>query len=411
MRILSVSFASLLPFIGLALAPGASKAQEPTSAPTATSEAGAEQPASEAGVERPAAQASSPSQAPPPEGCEASSSAHNEEATAWSCADGTLRVAPGGGAPLSVPTPTPVERVFALDGALWARLRDGRTLSIGALLRRGEPASEARAKTPPPTAPPPPPAAATPATMDDERPPSAAPARNPLRYDQAKLRGGQWTLAGRPFIGDSTLGIALEGAVTWRWTHAFLRVQLDPFVASLATGSDREGHFSFGAATLFGFDHRLFELGLGVGLGLVNLFPRDFPDYTSYVRGIGLTVWQTARAGAIDAVHLVLRNAFVYLDRRIQHLAIDLKGILPISQATALLLRTFTSAPHGYYMGELGMQIALRRNERYVPTLLVSPSIGFVVVDPVGSRQATGGYVGFGIEWRTGIDILEAESP
>ncbi len=405
------ALALLAPLLGLVtVAPLPLRAQEGTAEPqesAAEPQQGAAEP--QQGTAEPQESAAEPQQgavtdADSPEGCEPRSRARTGEAAAWSCNDGTLWVAPVGAEPMRVASPAPAERVFTLDGSLWVRLRDGRTLSVGALLKG---AASSRGSRPAPSVPPPP---ATPGqTTDAEAPPVTLPPRNPLRYGKAKLRGGQWTMAARPFIGDGTLGLALDASVTWRWTHAFLRFQLDPLVGSLATGADREGHVSFGTAALFGFDHRLFEIGLGVGLGLVRVRNRDAWDTFGYVRGIGLTVWQTARAGSIDAVHVVLRNAFTYLDRQIRHLAIDIKGVLPISQPTALVLRTFVSEPHGYSMGEVGMQIVLGRDADQVPTFLITPSVGFVAVEPPGGRSAAGGYVGFGAEWRTDVNLLEEE--
>ena len=368
----------------------------------------------------------------PAAGATCTSRAQSAEATAEVCG-GQLRITPGGASePMPLATPAPAERVFVLDGALWVRLADGRTLAVSALLR------QASAATPSPATP----AAATQGQVQVAAPPPAqaqvapapAPARpvavtpsagayaapppapqppveqgpdDPLRYGSAKLLGLQWTVNGRPFIGDSMLGLAIDASVTYRMEHTFLRFQVNPLVGALGTGPEAEDTLLFGFAGFVGFDHRLFDIGLGVGAGKVQLYD-DTDFFGDYVTGIGLTVWQTVRAGRIDGLHMVLRNAFVYLDRKIRHHALSLEGSVPFSRAAALVLRTFNSGTHGYHHGEMGMRLVLDRDERGVATTLVTPTIGFVVNDWRGAERG-GGYVGFGAEWRTAVELDEPD--
>ena len=360
-------------------------------------------------------------------GGQCTSRAQSAEATAEVC-DGQLRITPSGASePMDLPTPAPAARAFVLDGALWVRLSDGRTLAVSTLLRQASaPASTTTAATPPPATPNPvpqtpvasPPAPARPVAVAPNASAYAAPPAvpqppvdrgqdDPLRFGSAKLLGLQWTVNGRPFIGDSMLGLALDASVTYRMEHTFLRFQVNPLVGSLGTGSEAEDTLLFGFAGFLGFDHRLFDIGIGVGAGKVQLY-EDADFFGDYVTGIGLTVWQTVRAGRLDGLNMVLRNAFVYLDRKIRHHALSLEGTVPFSRAAALILRTFNSGTHGYYHGELGMRLVLGRDERGVATTLVTPTIGFVVNDWRGAERG-GGYVGFGAEWRTAVELYEPD--
>ncbi len=379
-----------------------------------------------AGATGSAAPTDSAAQAPGAGG-QCTSRAQSTEATAEVCG-GKLRITPSGASePMPLATPAPAERVFVLDGALWVRLADGRTLAVSALLRQASAATAAPAPTTTPPATPAPtaqaqvaptpaparPVAVAPSASAYAAPPAAPqpPAEqgpgDPLRFGSAKLLGLQWTVNGRPFIGDSMLGLAIDASVTYRMEHTFLRFQVNPLVGTLGTGPEAEDTLLFGFAGFVGFDHRLFDIGVGVGAGKVQLYD-DADFFGDYVTGIGLTVWQTVRAGRIDGLHMVLRNAFVYLDRKIRHHALSLEGSVPFSRAAALVLRTFNSGTHGYYHGEMGMRLVLARDERGVATTLVTPTIGFVVNDWRGAERG-GGYVGFGAEWRTAVKLDEPD--
>ena len=207
----------------------------------------------------------------------------------------------------------------------------------------------------------------------------------------------------RPFIpvgDDIGLGLLGDIALTYHGERAwFLSTSLTPFGFSLTRGQDAG---IVGWNVVGGFDHRLVELGVGVGLMLYTEERYTGSGYTGE-RTLSLSLSQTARFGALDGLHfwfanqLLLLDADMYDDRRFDWSGMSARFQIPVHAYTWLVLEGGGSYA-GEAWGEIGLKLTIR-GDGGPGTVFVTPSIGGAALRQAVSRVA-GPMVGISVDWR-----------
>jgi hypothetical protein len=218
---------------------------------------------------------------------------------------------------------------------------------------------------------------------------------------------GLWSLSGviRPcFVLDQRgFGAMNELAVGYQ-TKGPLRLQL--LLSPIAFSSADDGSaLSTAALGLVSYDTRLFEIGLGMGGQTVN--------DGNYEPGSGLTIAQSLRFGALDGLHLSIRNDISLFHSEFDYSAFNGAAQIPVSDRGWLVLQGGGgSVGYGFFemggkvlwfgngtrdslflRGTIGYATVYRRANSFV----FLPDSGAVDGDDV---DHAGPLVGFGMEWR-----------
>jgi hypothetical protein len=217
---------------------------------------------------------------------------------------------------------------------------------------------------------------------------------------------GTWTIAAivRPFFVLEQLGAGMLNELSIGYqSESPLRYQL---LASPVGFSSAEDGSTVAAAViaLVSFDTRLFEIGLGVGAQSVN-----DSDYTP---GSGVTVSQSLRVGALDGLHLAIRNDISLFHSEFEYSAFNGQAQIPVADRGWLVLQGGGGSV-GYGFFEVGGKALLVGNGA-PGSLFVRGTIGYATLFEdrgILSLPSSNGFfeddvnhagplVGLGIEWR-----------
>lgn len=207
-------------------------------------------------------------------------------------------------------------------------------------------------------------------------------------------------------VGDSTgVGIVADAELTYRFRGPwFLRALVDP----LGFGAGQGPEFGlFGGSLFAGYDHPLFEVG--VGLGLLRVDYENFDGGDELRRGIATTFTQSVRFGAVDGLHLQVFNSFAFVEGDTEYGATRVQLQIPMGPTSWLLFRG-AGGRYGAGWGELGLRLLAHGNGGS-GSLFVTPAIGGGVVwthaerctdfGCFGSRQSYAGpTLGVSVEYR-----------
>lgn len=217
----------------------------------------------------------------------------------------------------------------------------------------------------------------------------------------------------RPFLPVNDLGVGVLGdaAVTYRAKlPIFARLRLNPLGVGIASQRDRG---VVGGNLVAGYDHDLFEIGIGVGFARVEdrtYIPSSSPTTSGHYaekHEVVLTGAQSARIGARDGLNLQITNSFVLVHpdfegrqgREFRYGDTLVSGQIPLGQRTWLILRGGGSDRLGYAFGEIGVR-RLVTGDGGPGSLFVSPAIGGAAVLREEAHTIAGPMIGVGLEWR-----------
>lgn len=210
----------------------------------------------------------------------------------------------------------------------------------------------------------------------------------------------------RPFVpvGDLGFGLLGEASVTYRARRPwFVRAFADTIGFGLGAGPDIR---LFSGNVVAGYDHPIFEVGLGVGGMRVNdTETLDAEPQTA------MSLAQTARFGALDGLHLAVTNSFVLLEeqtfgsipptkthRRFEWGAIHVEIQAPVATTGWIVLRGGGGRTgHGFFEG--GLRWAVRGNGGR-GTLFLTPTVGGIWTFGSSIPRRGGPSIGLGVEYR-----------
>jgi hypothetical protein len=158
------------------------------------------------------------------------------------------------------------------------------------------------------------------------------------------------------------------------------------------------------ALGLVSFDTRLFEIGLGVGVQTVN--------DSDYEPGWALSLSQSLRFGALDGLHVSIRNDVSLFHGKFEYSAFNGEAQIPVSERGWMVLQG-GGGTVGFGFFELGGKVLAIGNGT-PGSVFVRGTIGYATVYQTSSQSvfdATTGFadddvdhagplVGLGIEWR-----------
>jgi len=228
-----------------------------------------------------------------------------------------------------------------------------------------------------PSPPPPPPARRlVPAgDVEPERPPFDGPAdldphgRYADRLAPERTSGMQLGLTITPVIGG---GIALMGDafVAWRAKRAFSARLVVDRIGHTFSADDAPEFGVVEGNLLLGYDHRYFELAMGVGTARARI-----DDFDRRLNGMALTIAASMRFGALDGLHVQGSTTIITgeNDSETSKIAVHLQW--PMMAGKWFFMRGAGSGPAGYAWGEIGMRI-LARGQRGRGSLFISPALG-----------------------------------
>lgn len=206
----------------------------------------------------------------------------------------------------------------------------------------------------------------------------------------------------RPFIplnDDLGLGIMGDLSLVYRGEGPwFVSTAITPFGISLTKGSDQS---VVGWNVAAGYDHRLVQLGVGVGL-------LRFTEYDYYSSStdlepvVGMTFSQNVRFGALDGLHfgavsqILLLEETMYEPRRFEWSGMTAHFQIPVYNYTWLVVQGGGSYG-GEAWGEIGLKLTLR-GDGSPGTVFLTPSIGAAALTQGDS--IVGPMVGLSVDWR-----------
>jgi hypothetical protein len=151
------------------------------------------------------------------------------------------------------------------------------------------------------------------------------------------------------------------------------------------------------------YDHRVFEVGFGGGWATIAN-GRDTDDTH------GFSVEQLARLGAVDGLHLQVRNTFLLYDGAFEYGGTEGIAMVPVTSRYALFVRG-AGGMMGHGFGEVGLRVlgvgnGDRGSVTFDATLGGAGLFGKEdCTEEVGHTECdgivyAGPMVGFGAEWR-----------
>lgn len=208
----------------------------------------------------------------------------------------------------------------------------------------------------------------------------------------------------RPFLALSDLGFGAmsEFGATFR-THKSMAVHalLEPVVFGVAS----ESRYALMGLLALTYDHRLFEVGLGLGGGALTDETCDFDANDSLTctaqRISVMALGQVARLGAIDGAHLALRNRFILVGGDFVYGDTIGEIQFPTGKRTWVVLKG-GGGRGSWGFGEAGLRVLLRGNGG-PGSLFITPGIG-----GAGIGQYAGPQVGLSLDWRIGTSRAAA---
>jgi hypothetical protein len=217
---------------------------------------------------------------------------------------------------------------------------------------------------------------------------------------------GIWSVAGvlRPFFVLDQLGVgSLSELALGYQAKGPLRYQL--LVSPVAFSSADDGSaLSALALGLVSFDTRLFEIGLGVGVQTVN--------DSDHEPGWALSLSQSLRFGALDGLHVSIRNDVSLFHGKFEYSAFNGEAQIPVSERGWMVLQG-GGGTVGFGFFELGGKVLAIGNGT-PGSVFLRGTIGYATVYQTSNQSvfdATTGFadgdvdhagplVGLGIEWR-----------
>ncbi len=286
---------------------------------------------------------------------------------------------------------TPTD-LFERSGAVWFEL-DGEAHALDSYEAR-----EVQAPSIP--SPPMHPLVGEPETPEPERPAFDGPADlDPSstygdRLAPERVDGFQLGLSVTPVLGS---GIALTGDafVAYRAERAFsARLSIDRIGYALST-TDGDKFGVFEGTFMVGYDHRIFEMSLGIGTTRARI-----DDFDRRLNGMVPTIAMGMRFGALDGLHMSVSTSLIVADGETTLSTIAVRMQWPLSVGRWLVIRGAGSGPSGYGWGEIGIRI-LTRGERGSGSLFITPAIGGGgLFDDLSFSRASGFAMSLGVEYR-----------
>ncbi len=237
----------------------------------------------------------------------------------------------------------------------------------------------------------------------------AAPA-TPSRFFPPRQGGvGSVALTARPLLPLGTIGAGVIAHASTSY-HFERPIEVGLVVEPLAGALTNDRNVgSVGVTGFVAYDHAYFALGLGLGVTSLSEVVFD-GDGLPTSQDRALLIAQLARIGALDGLHLVVRNSFAVIEDEFDYNGTVVRLQVPVSDSISVF--GGGGGAQGFAFGELGVRFRALGSGA-ADTLFVDLSAGGGRVDgtidvddcglgvPCRSTDSYGGpLVGVGLEYR-----------
>lgn len=214
------------------------------------------------------------------------------------------------------------------------------------------------------------------------------------RISPERMPGFQVGLSVMPVLGD---GFALMGDafVAYRARRPFsVRLVIDRLGYAFST-NDGDSFGVADGALLLGYDHRIFEMSVGVGTTRARI-----DDFDRRLDGMAPTIMMGMRFGALDGLHVSVSTSLLFASGETTLSTIAVRMQWPLSVGRWLVIRGSGGGPASYGWGEIGIRI-LTRGQRGRGSLFVTPAIGGAgLFDNLSFQRASGFAMSLSVEYR-----------